>query len=52
MKKDLKSLYNKAYAEGASSKFFTFLSYREAMEIIKSANWEGKKSIRDLMWRR
>lgn len=45
MKKDLRSLYNKVYAEGAYSKFFTFLSYREAMEIIKSENWEGKKVL-------
>lgn len=45
MSKDLKNLYNKVYAEGAYSKFFTFLTYREAMLIIESANWEGKKIL-------
>jgi len=45
MKKDLKALYNKVYAEGAYSKFFTFLSYQEAMVIIESADWEGRKVL-------
>ncbi len=45
MTKDLKNLYDKVYAEGAYSKFFTFLSYREAMVLIKSADWEGRKVL-------
>lgn len=45
MSENLKNLYDKVYAEGAYSKFFTFLSYPWVMAIIESAEWEGKKVL-------
>lgn len=44
MAEDLKNLYEKVYA-GGSENFFTFLLYRDAMVIVQSVEWEGRKVL-------
>lgn len=44
MAEDLKELYEKVYKKDAR-KFFSFLFYRDAMVIVQSAEWEGKKVL-------
>ncbi len=44
MVEDLKNLYEKIYDEDSRA-FFSFIFYRDAMVIVQSAEWEGRKVL-------